>query len=218
MDFYGGEMKSVPKYLFKYKSIGSLEDVERILDIIQNNRLYYPTYKQLNDPLEGAGFNIKIPGWAGNNILKAADTELSPIEELKLEYGILSLSDCPNSPQLWAHYANNYKGVCLCMKTKGLLLNAKKVSYCNERDESNGFDVDSRRKAVLDNLYIKQLDWSYEHEWRDIKRIKNNNQFYSFSSDELAGVIIGKSLLGVVGDMLAKEIPNGIKIIKAVPV
>ena len=55
-------MKSIPKYLFKYKSISSLEDVERFLDIIKNNRIYYPTYKQLNDPLEGAGFNINIPG------------------------------------------------------------------------------------------------------------------------------------------------------------
>ena len=45
-------MESIPKYLFKYKSISSLEDVERFLDIIKNNRIYYPTYKQLNDPLE----------------------------------------------------------------------------------------------------------------------------------------------------------------------
>ena len=109
--------------------------MERFLDIIKNNRIYYPTYKQLNDPLEGAGFNINIPGWAGIGIHRAADVELPPIEELKMEYGILSLSDCANSPQLWAHYANNYKGVCLCLKTDGLLSNAKKVSYSDNRDE-----------------------------------------------------------------------------------
>lgn len=78
-------MESIPKYLFKYKSISSLEDVGRFLDIIRNNRIYYPTYKQLNDPLEGAGFNINIPGPAGISIHRAADAELAPIEELKME-------------------------------------------------------------------------------------------------------------------------------------
>lgn len=210
-------MKSIPKYLFKYKSISSLEDVERFLNIIKNNRIYYPTYKQLNDPLEGAGFNINIPGWAGIGIHRAADVELPPIEELKMEYGILSLSDCANSPQLWAHYANNYKGVCLCLKTDGLLSNANKVIYSDNRDKTDAFEDDIMRQAVLDNLYIKQLDWAYEHEWRDIRKIEDGEQFFSFGSDELAGVIIGKSLLGLVGDMLVKEIPKGVKVIKAIP-
>ena len=78
-------MKSIPKYLFKYKSISSLEDVERFLDIIKNYRIYYPTYKWLNDPVEGAGFNSNIPGSAGIGIHRAADVELAPIEELKME-------------------------------------------------------------------------------------------------------------------------------------
>ena len=82
-------MKSIPKYLFKYKSISSLEDVERFLDIIKNNRIYYATYKQLNDPLEEAGFNINIPGWAGIGIHRAADVELAAIEEVMIEYGII---------------------------------------------------------------------------------------------------------------------------------
>ena len=80
-------MESIPKYLFKYKSISSLEDVERFLDIIRNNRIYYPTYKQLNDPLEGAGFNINIPGWAGISIHRAADVELPLIEKEKMGDG-----------------------------------------------------------------------------------------------------------------------------------
>ena len=77
-------MESIPKYLFKYKSISSLEDVERFLDIIRNNRIYYPTYKQLNDPLEGAGFNINIPGSAEIGIHRAVDNKLAPIGEYSL--------------------------------------------------------------------------------------------------------------------------------------
>ena len=85
--------------------------------------------------LERAGLKINIPGWAGISIHRAADVELPPIEELKMEYRILSLSDCAISPQLWAHYANNYKGVCLCLKTDGLLSNAKKISYSDNRNK-----------------------------------------------------------------------------------
>lgn len=54
--------------------------MERFLDIIEYNRIYYLTYKQLNDPLEGIGFNINIPGWAGIGIHRAVDIELAPIE------------------------------------------------------------------------------------------------------------------------------------------
>ena len=210
-------MKYTPKYLFKYKSISSIEDVERLLDIIKNSRIYYPTYKQLNDPLEGAGFNIDIPGWAGISIIRAADLELEPIEKIKLDYGILSLSESPNSPQLWAHYANNYKGVCLCLRTDGLLKNVKKVSYRDERDISMAFDKTAMRKAVLENLFIKQGDWSYEQEWRDIRRIRKKDQFFSFNRNELAGVIIGDSLNELVKNMLIKELPSNTKAMKAIP-
>jgi len=33
---------TIQKYLFKYKSISGLEDVERFRDIIKNDRIYYP--------------------------------------------------------------------------------------------------------------------------------------------------------------------------------
>ena len=78
-------MKSIPKYLFKYKSISGLEDVERFLDIIKNNRIYYPTYKQPNDPLEAARFNINIPGWGGSASIGRL---MLSCRRLKMEYGI----------------------------------------------------------------------------------------------------------------------------------
>ncbi|MBE6119215.1 MAG: DUF2971 domain-containing protein [Erysipelotrichaceae bacterium] len=35
-----------------------------------------------------------------------------------MQAGIVSLTDTYNSPLLWAHYANDYEGVCLCFSTK----------------------------------------------------------------------------------------------------
>ena len=47
-----------------------MEDVEQFLGIIKNNRIYYPRYKQLNDPLEEAGVNINIPGGRGSAFIE----------------------------------------------------------------------------------------------------------------------------------------------------
>ena len=73
-----------PTYLYKYKAISSITDLSRVLAIIRDSSIYMPTYDQLNDPLEGAGYNISMPGWAGASILEAADMELPPVEDMKL--------------------------------------------------------------------------------------------------------------------------------------
>ena len=43
-------MKKKPKHIYKYRSFNNIEFV---LDIIKNHRLYFPTKDELNDPLEG---------------------------------------------------------------------------------------------------------------------------------------------------------------------
>ena len=120
-----------PKYLYKYKAINTITDLSRVLSIINDNEIYMPTYDQLNDPLEGAGYNINITGWAGMSILSAADMELTPIEEMKKCFRILSFSSDPVSPQLWAHYANNYNGICLCFSREGVFKEAKYIGFPN---------------------------------------------------------------------------------------
>lgn len=65
-----------PKYLYKYKAINTITDLSRVLSIFRESKIYMPTYDQLNDPLEGAGYNIEIPGWAGMSTLLISDTEM----------------------------------------------------------------------------------------------------------------------------------------------
>ena len=59
-------MDNRPPFIYKYKSIATKLDLVRLLDTIQNNRIYMPRYRQLNDPLEGEVISVEIEGYAVN--------------------------------------------------------------------------------------------------------------------------------------------------------
>ena len=118
-----------PQHLYKYVSLTTAVQISRLFDILMSHRLYFPRYTELNDPLEGAAIDIPVGGYAGSSIYKQEDREDPFIGGLKAQYRILSLSDDPCSPQLWAHYAGNYTGACLCFRTDGKFSSAKKVQY-----------------------------------------------------------------------------------------
>lgn len=212
-----GLTDTVPRFLYKYKGIQSINDMDQLFDIIFNHRLYFARYDQLNDPLEGSGGNIGFEAWAGASIIMNADEELYPIEEIKSHYGVLSLSAKPNIQQLWAHYSNNYKGICLCFSTKGLLQSSKKMNYVLDREFIYANSDEEREIAVFNNFFYKHLGWSYEQEWRCVKDIRNDGQFSDFDLDELVGIIIGDKLPISISEMIVKLLPKNIKVMKARP-
>ena len=122
-------MSNKPSLLFKYRSIASEEEFYRLIDIVKNNRIFAPSYIQLNDPFEGFASNIKVPGWAGMGAYLESNEELPPIALKKQYFRIVSLSSESTRASLWAHYANNYRGVCLCFSTEGVFKNADNVEY-----------------------------------------------------------------------------------------
>lgn len=207
------KMSEMPKILYKYKSIDGKKSFLRVLDIIDNARIYLSDYDKLNDPLEGAGYNINIQGWAGMSIQYFADDELSPIEEVKRQFQILSLSQNPKSPQLWAHYADNYKGICLCFSTAGKFADAKQVSYSEKKPIRNPRSEIRFKNAVRNGFYQKHSGWSYEEEWR-IVREKTDDYYLHFKRKELVGIILGQNIDEADKVELLKHIPTNVKIMK----
>ena len=185
----------IPKILYKYKSIDGKKSFSRALDIIDNARIYLSDHDKLNEPLEGAGYNINIIhwGWAGMSVQYFADEELSLIEEMKSQFQILSLSQNPKSPQLWAHYAENYKGICLCFSTAGNFADAKQVSYSEKKPIRNPRGEIQLKNAVCNGFYQKHSGWSYEEEWR-IVREKTDDHYLHFKRNELVGIILGQNI------------------------
>lgn len=205
-----------PKYLYKYKAINTITDLSRVLSIIRESKIYMPTYDQLNDPLEGAGYNINIPGWAGISILSAADMELTPIEEMKKCFRILSLSTDPVSPQLWAHYANNYHGICLCFSRKGVFKEARRVQYKKKK----GKKVDTTKdleEAVYKGFFYKQKDWGYEKEWRIAGRMEGGKEYLQFAPKDMEAVIIGKNTPIDIAQIIVNSLRRYVRVFKAVP-
>lgn len=100
------------------------------------------------------------------------------------DYAVFSLSETPRNLLMWAHYADEHKGVCIGYK-KDLFETIKnktttdlgiesyspvKVNYDNIRPqpESKESSREERKKVIFDQLITKSDDWMYEKEHRCI--------------------------------------------------
>ncbi|MBP3783814.1 MAG: DUF2971 domain-containing protein [Butyrivibrio sp.] len=181
-----------PMFVYKYKSIDTKEDLIRLIDIVNNHRIYLPNYAQLNDPLEGEIINIELDGYMGCSLSLMADKEDKYVQACKGEYKILSLSEKPDVSQLWAHYANNYEGVCLCFKTDGAFRKIQAVEYCDNRENVHSEDSKSLTRYVRKSFVKKNKGWQYEKEWRLV--LKTQKEYLTFEERELVGIILGHNL------------------------
>jgi len=105
--------------------------------------------------------------------------------ELKKQIIFVSLSESNNIVPLWAHYADDHKGVCI---EYDLSLNdfpfeepcfpINYVEHADYTEEINQLHNDNRNKLkILEEPFLKKsIDWSYEKEWRvliDKTRLKS---------------------------------------------
>jgi hypothetical protein len=134
------ERKIRPSHFYKYRS---LADLEKVRDILANNRLYWPSPNQFNDPFDCAA----IPTITGNRAeriayarrivarnlahaprhvrakafrelsadnLAKAEAALPDIFRKRIEsVGVCSLAEEPDNFLMWSHYADSHRGVCL---------------------------------------------------------------------------------------------------------
>lgn len=212
-----------PQHLYKYVSLTTAVQISRLFDILMSHRLYFPRYTELNDPLEGAAIDIPVGGYAGSSIYKQEDREDPFIGGLKAQYRILSLSDDPCSPQLWAHYAGNYTGACLCFRTDGKFSSAKKVQYFQRKPKPKTETMENQlepsvedcKKMVYSNWFLKQKGWEYEREWRIVEESTSN--YFDYNPGELVGIILGTNLDSHIGDAIKHCVPSSVRILKAWP-
>ena len=168
-----------------------------------------PTYSELNDPLEGQVLNFILPGYAGISMHFAADEEDMFVKESKEKYRILSFSSVHNSPQLWAHYANNYEGVCLCFSAEESFNCYQPIGYYNERIDRHMKPKERLDAAVKTSFFKKNIEWSYERELRIVKKgVKK--KYLKFDKTELLAVIFGHNLPEKTSDLLASHLDNSV--------
>lgn len=95
---------------------------------------------------------------------------------LKKQIIFVSLSESNNITPLWAHYADDSKGVCIeydLSSSEDFFLDEPCHPICyveqaNYTEEINQLQNDNRNKLkLLEEPFLKKsIDWSYEKEWR----------------------------------------------------
>lgn len=98
-------------------------------------------------------------------------------DELRNTTGVSCLSESANSLLMWAHYANNHRGICveydLLAINNVLKFTAVPVIYSKERTCFDFLDPQSIEKDALkllmQSLTTKSPEWCYEKEWRIIR-------------------------------------------------
>lgn len=183
-----------PASLYKY-----YPDTELHLNSVKNNQMWYSAPCNFNDVFD---CDISIddqkvfdealklfpdkrgirPGskmWKDIRIemkqhLKGLRTEF---DSLKDTTGVTCLSESEDSLLMWAHYANNHRGICVeynLLEINSVLgFTAIPVIYSGERTCFNFFNIQSIEKDTL-QLFIRSLtskspEWRYEKEWRIIR-------------------------------------------------
>lgn len=183
-----------PASLYKFYGDTSLN-----LTTIRNNRMWYSAPYHFNDVFdcdvfidrekildsalqlasEGRKVRRYSPMW--KHIKSSLDQPIKAFEsvfqKLKQNTGIACLTESCDSLLMWAHYANNHKGMCveyaLSAITNQLHFTPLPVIYSDEKTKFSPNDLNyiskDAEKLLTESLTSKSTEWSYENEWRIIR-------------------------------------------------
>jgi len=235
-------MKKVPQHLYLYMR----NRLDRILDVLLNQRIYFSDPSKFNDPFDCA-FGIQFPnpgkltskdeadwkeylihiGTEGPDSLapevsaKKAEQFLKDgkhknigiIQEFRKEVraaikalgkvmGVLCLSSNPKSAMMWAHYADNHRGIVFKFNTDYMYDKRTNERRCFHVDYEDNFPTlaeylyayrASKKGDVIapNKLFFcrKSKDWERESEWRFFSEPADS--LIPFEPSMLDGVIFG---------------------------
>ena len=222
----------IPKTLFKFVSLTestceSDSKSQEKIDMIKGNKLWLSKYYTLNDPFELQSFYIneekfKDKGFHLEYIHKFIDAHK--------DFFIGSFTTkCLDNLPMWAHYANNHKGICLEYEINRNNL-FYPISYESKRFPANTILMNyfalSYKKALNSmltkkeieelNFYrmltlhfnaIKHSSWKYEDEYRLlIPPLSEDNQVDGMLFDtKILGIKLKKIYVGLDCDEYYKE-------------
>lgn len=183
-----------PATLFKYYP----DKLER-LDAIRANKMWYSSPSAFNDVFDcdiaidekgifesalsmcpdKRGIRPGSPKWRELKITmhQATKSFRSEWETHRMQTGVSCLNESENSLLMWAHYANNHRGMCveynLLEINKQLGFSPIPVIYSVDRVCFRSINPDSINRdslcALVESISSKSPEWRYEKEWRIIR-------------------------------------------------
>lgn len=196
--------------LYKYRS---LENIEFVLDIIKNDRLYCSSYSELNDPFEGVfnsvfdALSYTLPWTIPLTAKLEKFEEIQSIKgNLEVKHAkVCSLSKSLEDVRLWAYYADSHKGIVIevDLPEKDLF----EVTYSPELAEFG--DALEAKPSSTDVLSFKTDHWAFEDEFRIIQQ----DSYYSVAGN-IKSIYAGVRLSDFHREILKNLLlPKGIPII-----
>jgi hypothetical protein len=147
--------------LYKFRS---LENFERIEDILSHHRFYMTNWRELNDPMEGHFNSIYYNDDVNYKAL------LQDFINYKVSLKICSFSAIINPILLWLHYADQHKGIAIEIKLNpSRYTNLYKVNYVRRIPEIDFASNPTPIQVLTNKIHF----WKYEKEYRVIDDCRN---------------------------------------------
>jgi hypothetical protein len=187
--------RSIPQYLYKYRSVDA-----NSLAMLASDKVYLSRLDAFNDPFEVL------------NLSPTLETKIAPqpygafaVAEAPAQTGTVatSLRACSLSEEsqdllMWGHYADRHCGFCIRFefaKDEELSRLLYPVDY-NRVGTGIGAHSDKCPDHVLRAILTKSEKWSYEREWRIVGQAPNDESetadlFAAYTPDAITGIIFG---------------------------
>jgi hypothetical protein len=152
-----------PPRLYRYRS---LKELDRELGAIAEGYLYCAAFGSLNDPMEGLFSTSRTVRESDNHRAIRAS-----IRENKANIGMCSFSEVHDHELMWAHYADQFRGICISYSLSKLLKGLPKDvhfvrMFYNETEPTIHRTSDDPGHLAKMVLSYKSYKWLYEREWR----------------------------------------------------
>lgn len=184
-------LRRIPEPLFKYLTCG------RAKQILANRTIRFTQPRDLNDPYEmqlivnpQSVIDDFVSDLVARDVEKARAEDIASrsienlvfdmVEDVKKErdsLGVLSLSEVNDGLLMWAHYAQDHKGVAIGLKLEACLMPSNPdgdglVWFDDVKYGAEKVDFIKEKKRVWQTLFYKGDEWRYEKEWRIVRSLK----------------------------------------------
>ena len=153
--------------------------------------------------------------------LKAEETQKRALADIRVSYGVFSLSVPNDNPLMWSHYADSHRGICIEFNPEIPGWGADgpfKVAYRNNIPVLSVFSA-TVNELLTATLLTKSSHWKYEEEWRYIA-LKSDGQVRTIPQGAITGIILGMKISSEDERKVrawAENADNAIRIFRAVP-
>jgi Protein of unknown function (DUF2971) len=233
--------RTMPRFLYKYRRLDQSYSKEKLREVLVESVLELRAPAGFNDPFDmSARFVVEGTqeqrherfkglvrslqpriGWkaeqrAVQRMMSSPDDELrrvcgTALEQMRKHTGVYCFAGTPKSTLMWSHYAQDHTGVCIQferVKDYRTLLHALPVRYEDDFPVVNWIGPD----AIVDMLFRKHPDWSYERESR-LLLMGQASHYLHLRPEAVRGIVFGcratDTERAIVAELLAMRASRG---------